>query len=293
MESLIKYEFFETVISNHNDVAYLTMGDNTPLKGIYAEYRGNIIGWVIYKRREKKPAQYELISIYVRPSNRNCGIGTKLIELIFKNVSETCTFVVKARIFCNRPNIADFLSKNGFSISVHDCIGYMISKESWDQGQLPFDVNEKNFKSELIVVDTQNLSSADIHYIISNEKYLPHYLQYNQRVNGRSIRLLFKNTDNEIVGWCIGSYSTDYILDLKCTYILNKYRGMAYVFYFWRAMQEYTASNNLIVKYIVFHFDNNNIRLKNFYNRIFSKFNPIIFDSLTFIKNVIPILQTT
>ena len=82
-------------------------------------------------------------------------------------------------------------------------------------------------------------------------------------------KICFFQNDGNLLGWCISSLINAGTIDLRCTYVLKRYRNNKYVFAFWKIMTFHIKRKYPNIERLIFYYDNKCKSLEAFYKRIF------------------------
>lgn len=290
MVNLVNYHQFDPCKLDYISESIVAKTKMCSVLGYYCCLNGSIIGWIIYSRKANNDC--EVLELFVLSKYRRNGIGSQLLYLISKEGKECKSISAKIRVYEQTKYLLMFFEKNLFREIKHDCSGFIIKRSLWENIFIHWLQRRTATKIDVRVVNFNKLTQDDLSEIMRIEyNYnVPKYLSFYQTMSGNEIRLLFKNENSQIIGWCVACINKRCSLDLKSTYVVNKYRNNQYVFHFWKCIYDFVRIHEYDVKWIIFHFDNCHTKLANFYRRFFSKSNVIEFNHVIVTKNVFPIL---
>lgn len=224
-----------------------------------------LLGLLIAERSKERNCCIKLL--YVIPEFRRRGIATKLLTDFFLEArSNSCTISVITEIPYR--GIILFLLKKKFQISQIECKGIVIMKEHWVTYILPhlqlYTANQLFMRKPSVLLS--KYEKMRIEDVLKNMN-IPDYLRpFNRSTN--EISFFYTTEQNEPIGWIVMSFPSDLTIELKCTFILPKYRNSRFVFMIWNDVTMLVISNKPNINRLIFYYDPNEFKLELFYRRL-------------------------
>ena len=243
---------------------------HTNLLCIHSVCEGRLLGVLI---AEVADNSIIIRLLYVLPEFRRRKIGTKMWRLLLKEQGlQYQNYLLSFICFCSKSYLQCFIENLGFVFNEVDSSGIIINVSSWIYLVLP-KISQFTSSVSCIYKLSGELLDDERTIIINTlkEEKVPDFLNPLRVYKDEKYedKICFFQNDGNLLGWCISSLINAGTIDLRCTYVLKRYRNNKYVFAFWKIMTFHIKRKYPNIERLIFYYDNKCKSLEAFYKRIF------------------------
>ncbi|EGN56057.1 hypothetical protein PRBRB14_04330 [Hallella multisaccharivorax DSM 17128] len=223
-----------------------------------------VLGFVIF---ENKNDICILHYTYILPLYRNQNVAKNLLCKLYEVNKPLCKYIVNMLVYDNEKyGIENFWYALGFNTIAIDCLGYFIKKEDWVMGVEP---RLKSFSrnNPYSMVDYQEISNTkktQIAQYINLQSIPEHFSPVLSMEDNKGCKCYFDKNE-QLIGWTIINQKNKYTIEFCCTYIVETHRNINALCSIWKMISIEIKLKNPNIKYLIFYYDVNSIKLRKLY----------------------------